>query len=151
MSIAQETELGRKEVDDFLSARETGVISMARDSDPYAIPVSFGYDSSDRCFYLRLVSTPESEKRRYLASSPMVRLVVYDESGGEYRSVVVKGSLEEITREELTAEHVEQYGDAKRPLFEIWGRDKSELDVELYRIDPDDVSGRLVEIERAEV
>lgn len=148
MSISQETELGRSEVDDFLASNETAVISMARSDEPYSIPVSYGYDSDERKFYLRLVSTPDSEKRRYLTSSPDVRLVVYDEDDDVYRSVVAEGTLAQVSREDLTTEHVEQYGDARRPLFEIWGRDRKDLDVDLYHVDPDDVSGRLVEVDR---
>ncbi len=150
MSIAEETELEESEVDEFLGRKETGVISMAREDEPYSIPVSYGYDPGDGSFYLRLVSTPESEKRRFLSSSPETRLVVYDESDGVYRSVVARGRLEEIPRDELDVETVEQYGDSERPLFEIWGRDKTDLDVALYRITPDEISGREVEVERAQ-
>ena len=148
MSISQETELDRADVDDVLASNETAVISMARADEPYSIPVSYGYDSDEQKFYLRLVSTPDSEKRRYLSSRPRVRLVVYEEDEDVYRSVVATGTLDEVAREDLTAEHVEQYGDARRPLFEIWGMDREELDVELYQVDPDDVSGRLVEVDR---
>ncbi|MFW5928963.1 MAG: pyridoxamine 5'-phosphate oxidase family protein, partial [Halobacteriota archaeon] len=114
MSVAEESELSRDEVDDFLGSQETGVLSLAKGDDPYAIPVSYGYSTGDRRFYFRLVSTPESEKRRYLGSSPHGRVVVYDEGDGEYTSAVAEGVLEEIRRDELDVHHVEQYGDAKR-------------------------------------
>lgn len=134
--------------DAFLGAHETGVLSLARSDDPYAIPISYGYDASAREFYLRLVSTPESEKRRFLASDPEARLVVYADEDDRYRSVIAAGTLVRIDPEELTAENIQQYGAAKRPLFEIWPGGKDELDIELYRLEPASLSGRLIELSR---
>lgn len=150
MVLAEETEMGRSEIDEFVGTRETGVLTMARDNEPYSIPISYGYDSAKGTFYMRLVSTPESEKREFLGSSPDVRLVVYDgdEDQSVYRSVVAQGSLEELDPAELSVEQIEQYGDAKRPLFEIWGRGRDELDIRLYQFDPDEIDGRRTEINR---
>lgn len=142
--------MGAAELDEFLGRQETGVLSLARTDEPYAIPISYGYDADERTLYVRLVSNPESEKRRFLASSPRARLVVYEEGedGGTYRSVVAIGTLEEITPEELTVERIEQYGEARRPLFEIWGQSKRDLDINLYVLDPTELSGRRTEIDR---
>ena len=145
--------MSSSETDAFLGRQETGVLSLARADEPYAVPISYGYDASDRRFYLRLVSTPESEKRRFLASSPEARIVVYEEDhesdpGTVYRSVVATGSLEEIEPEALTVERIEQYGAAKRPLFEIWGRDKQDLDINLYELEPNNLSGRRTVVDR---
>lgn len=150
MPLAEETEMTESEINDFLSHHETGVLSLAEDDKPYAIPISYGYDAAERLFYMRLVSTPASEKRQFLASSPRARLVVYDGTDSEttYRSVVAVGALTEIAPEELTVEHIEQYGEAKRPLFEIWGESKRDLDIKLYELAPDELSGRRTEIDR---
>jgi hypothetical protein len=148
MALSRETALSREEVDAFLRRKETGVLSLAMDDEPYSIPVSYGYDSDERHFYLRLVSTPDSEKREFLSATNVSRLVVYEEDGDSYRSVVVDGTCEQVPRDELTADLIDQYGAAKRPLFEIWGESKSDLDVQLSRIDPSSISGRLVEIDR---
>ncbi|MFC5971610.1 pyridoxamine 5'-phosphate oxidase family protein [Halomarina salina] len=150
MTLAQETEMTESEIDAFLGRHETGVLSLADDGTPYAIPISYGYDAAERAFYMRLVSTPESEKRQFLGSSPRSRLVVYEEADGgdTYRSVVAVGALEDVAVEELTVEHIEQYGEAKRPLFEIWGRSKRDLDIQLYTLEPEELSGRRTEIDR---
>lgn len=148
MTLDQETQLSREKTDSILGRHETGVLSLAREDEPYAIPISYGYDAEARRFYLRLVSTPESEKRRFLASSPHARLVVYEEDDPIYRSVVTIGTLNEVSRDKLTVEHIEQYGEAKRPLFEIWGESRQDLDIQLYQLEPDELSGRRIEIER---
>ena len=150
MTLDQETQLSREETDSILGRHETGVLSLAREDEPYAIPISYGYDTEACRFYLRLVSTPESEKRRFLASSPHARLVVYEEDDPIYRSVVTIGTLNEVPREELTVEHIEQYGEAKRPLFEIWGESRRNLDIQLYQLEPDELSGRRIEIDRTD-
>lgn len=148
MAIDRRTELTAKETDAFLGRQETGVLALARTDEPYAIPISYGYDPGDRQFYMRLVSTPESEKRRFLGSEPQARLVVYEEEDDSYRSVVAIGTLNRIDPSDLTTEDIQQYGAAKRPLFEIWPQQKGDLDIDLYRFDPETLSGRLVVVDR---
>lgn len=146
MTLDQETELSPAETDALLARHETGVLSLARDDEPYAIPVSYGYDADARRVYLRLVTTPDSEKRRFLVDAPRASLVVYERDDDGYRSVVATGRLSEVERDDLTVEHVEQYGDAKRPLFEMWDESRPHLDVTLYRFDPDDLGGRRIRL-----
>jgi len=150
MSLATETEMSRSAIDDFLSNTETGVISLAREDEPYSLPISYGYDADTGTFYMRLVSTPDSQKRSFLGSEPQVRLVVYDENddGTLYRSVVAAGILDEIDPTEMSVEEIEQYGEARRPLFEIWGAKKDELEIQLYKLEPTELTGRRTEIDR---
>lgn len=152
MTLAQETEMDSAEIDTFLSGHETGVLSLAREGSPYAIPISYGYDADSRAFYLRLVSTPESDKRRFLGSSPEARLVVYDgdDDGTIYESVVAWGTLDVIDPADLSIEQIEQYGEARQPLFEIWGKGKDELDINLYEFEPTELSGRQTVVDRAD-
>lgn len=148
MPIDRRTEMSDEETTTFLGRQETGVLALAREDVPYAIPISYGFDADAREFYMRLVSTPESEKRKFLASEPQARLVVYDEVDDVYRSVIAIGPLERIDPSELSVDEIQQYGEAKRPLFEIWPQQKGELDIELYRLQPESLSGRLIEIDR---
>ena len=149
MALDRTTALDDAETDALLARHETGVLALARGDEPYAIPVSYGYDADARRFYLRLVSTPDSEKRRFLGSSPATRLVVYEADGDTYSSVVAVGDLETIPRDALTVEDVEQFGRAERPLFEIWGASRADLDVGLYRLDPTTLSGRRIVVDRS--
>lgn len=150
MALNLETQLSQEETDSFLGRHETGVLSLAREGEPYSIPISYGYDAKERRFYLRLVSTPPSEKRQFLASSPHARLVVYEEDDPIYRSVVTTGTLNEVPRDALTVDHIEQYGEAERPLFEIWGESRRDLDIQLYQLKPDELGGRRIEIDQAD-
>ena len=40
MTLDQETQLSRDETDSILGRHETGVLSLAREDEPYAIPIS---------------------------------------------------------------------------------------------------------------
>ncbi|SEO58979.1 hypothetical protein SAMN04487948_103378 [Halogranum amylolyticum] len=146
MALDQQTKMTPAEIDEVLARHETGVLSLAQGDEPYAIPISYGYDPEERRFYMRLVSTPESQKRQFLSSSPSVRLVVYEEEGETYRSVIAEGSLDRITTDEMTTERIVQYGQAKRPLFEIWGESKRDLDIKLYELTADSLNGRRIEL-----
>ncbi|EMA61370.1 pyridoxamine 5'-phosphate oxidase family protein [Halorubrum lipolyticum] len=154
MATRSEVEMSDAEVDALLSRHETGVLSLARDETPYAIPISYGFDEESRNAFLRLVSTPDSEKREFLASDPQARIVVYEEGGEgdreEYASVVGVGTLYRVDLDELTPETIAQYGETQRPLFEIWADGKAELDIELYRFEPERLTGRTVVVDRDE-
>ena len=136
------------EIDAFLSRMETGVLSFARNGEPYAIPVSYGYDSDTRTCYLRLVSTPDSTKRAFLTDSPRATLVVYDGTDDRetYHSVVAVGELVRVDPSSLSVEQIEQYGETRRPLFEIWADDQDSLDIDLYQLQPDKLTGRRTDV-----
>ncbi|MDR5673431.1 pyridoxamine 5'-phosphate oxidase family protein [Halalkaliarchaeum sp. AArc-GB] len=150
MALDQQTEMAPDEIEELLGRHETAVLSLANADEPYAIPISYGYDPDSNRFYFRLVSTPESEKRAFLTSSPRARIVVYEELEPTYRSVVADGTLERIDPDEMSVEHVVQYGGAKRPLFEIWGKSKRELDIQLYQLDIESIGGRRIDLEERE-
>lgn len=149
VAIDHQTEMSTDETDTFLRNHETGVLSLSGSDQPYAIPVSYGYDPTDRTFYTRLVSAPESEKRQYLKDGRSARLIVYVEDDEDtYRSAIASGTLSQLGPDELTAEEMESYGATKRPMFEVWNEDKDELDIDLYKLDPDTISGLIITVDR---
>lgn len=147
MTVEQQTVLTDTEIDAVLGRHETGVLALAREDEPYAVPISYGYDDDSGRFCMRLVATPGSDRERFLTGSPRVRFVVYEEGERLYRSVVATGRLDAIPRADLTPEHVERYGTAKRPLFEIWDAPKEDLDIDLYELDPAELTGRRIEVD----
>ena len=148
MTTNREVEMSASAVDAFLARHETGVLSLARDDAPYAIPVSYGYDEESREAFIRLVSSVDSEKRAFLGTDPAARLVVYEEDGEEYTSVVGVGTLRRVDLDELTPETIAQYGETRRPLFEIWADEKPDLDIDLYRFEPETLTGRKITVDR---
>lgn len=146
MTVEQQTVLTDAEIDAVLERHETGVLALAREDEPYAVPISYGYDDDSGRFCMRLVSTPGSERERFLSGSPRVRFVVYEEGETTYWSVVATGRLETIPRADLTPEHVERYGTAERPLFEIWDAPTEDLDIDLHELVPTELTGRRIEV-----
>lgn len=143
-------EMSDAAVDGLLSRHGTGVIALASGDVPYAVPVSYGYDAETRELYLRLVATPESEKREFLGSDPDARIVVREERGDEHASVVGVGVLHRVDLDELTPPTVARYGETRRPLFEVWADETPDLDIRLYRFVPDRLTGRRVGGDRAD-
>lgn len=150
MSHAEHTIMDPDEISEFLDSNSTGVLSMSTDQSPYSIPVSYGFDTNEVRFYFRLVSSDDSEKDRHLSETTEVTVVVCEESDRaetiRYRSVIARGPLRRIEREEMTVEHIKQYGLARRPLFDLWEPPSQELTVRLYVLDPTAMSGRSVTI-----
>jgi len=144
MGTRQYSDLSDDERDEVLGRNEEGVLALARGDDPYAIPVSYGYDGVEHRFYFQLVSNDDSEKQRFLGATTPARLVVTEQRDGGYTSVVADGTLTRLFRDELSVEEIYQYGGSKRPLLEAWGEDE---DVELYELDPETLTGRRFEID----
>lgn len=150
MTQAESAAMSPDAIDTFLARAETGVVSLARDGEPYAVPVSYGYDTDSRRFYLRLVSGPDSTRARFLDGSPRARLVVYEGDGPAYRSVVATGELETLDPEALSPAEIAQYGDAKQPLFGLWDHGRADLDIDLYELRPEELTGRQTTVDRGE-
>lgn len=139
MGPPQYSDLAGDGLDALLGRQQTAVLSLAYDDEPYAIPVSYGYDGVNQVFYIQLVVEADSEKRRFLGAAPQARLVVSEHRDGVYRSAIATGTLERVFRDELSVEEIYQYSGAKRPLLELWGEDD---DIELYELDPETLTGR---------
>ena len=147
MTTPTRTALRDEEIDDVLARHQTAVLSLSNEPEPYAIPVTYRFDPDARRFYFRLVFAPSSEKLQFIPDVPNARLVVYEESPPEFGSVIAVGQPEEIPRSEIDAEQVAQFGQTSRPLFEMWEDSKDKLDVRLFELDPDRLTGRQITTE----
>jgi hypothetical protein len=129
---------------DFLGAGGTGVVSFSTGADeaPYSLPVSYGYDAVDGAFYLRLAFGPDSEKTGVADGSRPVSFVVHDRDGGEWRSVVVTGRLEEVTEAAIDSDVVQAMRRIHIPLVDVFDRHPRELTFRFFRLSPERVSGR---------
>lgn len=136
------TELEPRQVDAFLEPGGTGVLALARDDQPYAIPVSYGYDPGERVFFLRLGFTDGDEKREFLGTRNAARLVVTEETGGSWTSVIAEGTLREVLGDEVTPRLADRLRRAAQPLLGMWDEPPGDVEFHLYVLDPDTVSGR---------
>lgn len=142
MSDTQSIAMDADECDAFLGNGGTGVISFAESADkpPHSIPVSYGYDTTERVFYFRLAVGPDSEKGG-LADRP-VTFVSYGQEDDSWRSVVVRGRLEETTEEAVATETLQGLQQVHIPLVDIFGRPPKDVPFEFYRLVPDEMTGR---------
>ena len=134
--------LDREAIDELLGTGGVGVLALASDDDPYAIPVSYGYDANAGEVYLRLGFGSDSEKREYLASSDRAALVVTAEGSSGWESVVVRGPLAEIPEASIDGTVVEAIRSIDIPFFTIYEEPPRELEYTLYRLRPEEITGR---------
>ena len=132
--------MDRDEIDELLGTGGVGVLALAEENDPYAIPVSYGYDGDD--VYLRLGFGEDSEKKQYLANSERVVLVVTNEGDQGWESTVVRGTLSEIPEASIDGTVVEAIRSIDIPFFTIYEEAPRELEYQLYRLHPDEITGR---------
>jgi nitroimidazol reductase NimA-like FMN-containing flavoprotein (pyridoxamine 5'-phosphate oxidase superfamily) len=142
MSQVRSTELDDEEIDSLLGTGGVGVISFADGDEPYSIPVSYGYDSSAESLYVRFGFAPESEKREFVDDGVTASLVVMAESIGGWQSVVARGPLRKVTEMAIDSHAAESVRKINIPFVTIYDKRASELEFELYRLEPDSITGR---------
>jgi len=142
MSQVQSTELDEEEIDSLLGTGGVGVISFADGDEPYSIPVSYGYDSSAGSLYIRFGFAPESQKQQFIDDGVTASLVVMAESMDGWQSVVARGPLRKITEMALDSHAAESVRKVNIPFVTIYDKRASELEFELFRLEPDSITGR---------
>jgi hypothetical protein len=130
-----------REVNTFLGIEGTGVLALAKNDESYAIPVSYGFDREEETFYLRLAFHPESQKRDFIGPSRTVSLVVSAEGDDGWRSVVARGRLRETGEAAIDSSVVEAIRRINIPFFTVFDRPARDLDFELFRLAPTELSG----------
>jgi nitroimidazol reductase NimA-like FMN-containing flavoprotein (pyridoxamine 5'-phosphate oxidase superfamily) len=94
-------ELDESEINDVLREVGVGVLSMSADGMPYGVPLSFGYDGTDKLYFLFLGATTELRKETYAEQSEVANFTTFDiNPDGSWRSVIVTGPLDRITIDE---------------------------------------------------
>ncbi|MFC7096756.1 pyridoxamine 5'-phosphate oxidase family protein [Halobaculum marinum] len=91
-----DNEMSEAAVEATLREHGTGVLSMARDGEAYAIPVSFGYDG-ERCYFVFVGYHEPSTKAAFAEATERATLTVYDDtSRDDWHSVNVRGRLAKL-------------------------------------------------------
>ncbi|RLM59527.1 pyridoxamine 5'-phosphate oxidase family protein [Halobellus sp. Atlit-31R] len=128
----------------FLTERGHGVLSFGGD-EPYALPISFGYDVDRNRCVLQFVFPRDSEKRARLDASPAVSLVCYDwTTPDDWCSVLVTGRLRRIADDSPDAIDASETFAAAADVtgLSAFGTEATELDLEWYALEIDEMSGR---------
>lgn len=136
-------EMSTDEIETFLSRRGHGVLALGGEG-PYALPMSFGYDGSDRRCVVQFMSGPDSRKHQRVEPGTPVCLVVYEwNHEDDWRSVLVEGTLDPIRPDsEREREAVDLFADDAATVgLSIFGDPVSELDPQWYELVVDDLTG----------
>jgi nitroimidazol reductase NimA-like FMN-containing flavoprotein (pyridoxamine 5'-phosphate oxidase superfamily) len=141
MSQPDSVELTDDEIDSLLDTGGVGAISFADDDEPYSVPISYGYDTDGRDIYVRFGFAPDSEKRRFVEDAAIASLVVTDDTGG-WRSVVARGPLTKVSEPAVSGNAIESIRKMDIPFVTIYDQRATDLDFELYRLDPETLTGR---------
>ncbi|WP_256296545.1 pyridoxamine 5'-phosphate oxidase family protein [Haloarchaeobius salinus] len=133
--------------DAFLGTGGTGVLSLSTDESdaPHAIPVSYGYDPVESTFYFRLAVGKDREKGE--VDGRAATFVVHGHDGedgeGDWQSVVARGTLTDIGRDEVATESLAALDRVDIPLVDIFGAPTSDVSFQFVRLVPDDLSARV--------
>lgn len=141
MSPQHAVDMTATEIDTVLNSGGVGVISFAEADEPYSVPISYGYDSEARDFYIRFGFAPDSEKRRFVKDGAAASLVVTTDQPS-WRSVIAEGSLSRISEPALAGSAAQSIQQMEIPFVTIYARPVGELDFELYRLTPEELTGR---------
>lgn len=94
MSRPTASRLDRPAIEAFLEDQSTGTLSLAKQNDSYAVPVSFTFAPESEDFYFRLSYASGSRKREYIETTERGTFVVAAETDAGWKSVVARGTLE---------------------------------------------------------
>jgi nitroimidazol reductase NimA-like FMN-containing flavoprotein (pyridoxamine 5'-phosphate oxidase superfamily) len=133
------TELRRDEIDTILRDAGAGVLSLADGRDTYAVPESFGYDGEH--LYFQPVYDDASDKMAFVEATDLATFTVFTERPAE--SVIVRGRLVPVGDDETILAQRAIAANATIPALNVSPDTPiEELDCTLYRLTPEELSGR---------
>lgn len=135
-------QMSNDERDEFLGQGGTGVISFSTGSDepPVSLPISYGYNATDRTFYFNLSLSEDSEKA-HLVDEP-VSFVTHRETDQGWKSVVATGTLKDISEESYSSDAIQGMWAIEIPAVDIFQRPRREVTFHHFLLDPEQVTGR---------
>ncbi|WP_227261196.1 pyridoxamine 5'-phosphate oxidase family protein [Salarchaeum japonicum] len=132
-------ELDATAIDDVLTERGTGTLSLATDDDAYAVPQSFGYDGD--ALYFQLIYDEDSEKMARIEATDVASFTAYSEAPP--RSVLARGPIEAVSGDGESAATAAIAENAWLPTVNVIPeRGFDELDSAYYRLRPRKLTGR---------
>lgn len=127
------------EIAEFLDARATAVLSLARGDDGYAVPVAYTYEPADGAVYCRLGHGEDAAERAYVEAADVVSLVVHDADAR--RTVIVRGPIEALSGDTLDATVEEATRGLSIPSRQVSDRPADDVSSGVVRVDAREVTG----------
>jgi len=141
-----ETLVGREElalsegaVDEFLERTGYGVLSLAREREAVALPVSFGYDG-DRTLYFQFGWSGDSEKMAAIRETDRAAVVAYEVTPPSWQSVVVRGTVSRVPEAEQQRAHETHRENAWVPM-NAFETPLEDVEFGLYKLEADGMTG----------
>lgn len=120
-----------------------GVLSLAKDSVAYAIPIAYYYDGES--VFLRLAFEGDSTKRDYLEATSEACLCVYETRPDEENwSILIRGPLHQLTGGERDRFDTTTVNERFNRLH-VFGQDIEAIDIHVYELQADLMTGRTTE------
>lgn len=138
--------LEKGEIEDVLIRQGIGILAMIDSEQPYAIPMSFGYEADQAVLPMQWGGGCESRKDRAIESNPNVCLTVYEqdtENEPIWRSVLITGEIYEIPDEKEQRAYASLAANAQfSPDLGVWGIPFEDVDFRLFGLDTKNCTGR---------
>ena len=138
--------LDREEIDEMLTRQGIGVLAMVDEGQPYAIPMSFGYNAEEMVFPMQWGGGYAGRKSQAIDSNPNVCLTVYERDSDEeavWRSVVITGEVYEIPDDGMERAYASIAANAKFPSDTgVWGIPFEDVEFRLFGLSTKDCIGR---------
>ena len=140
------TPMSRTDIDQLLTNRGYGIVSLCDDGTPYSVPLSFGYDGES--VYLPFLSeSPQSTKADYVSEGSTVRLLATDIAGRfDWRSVAVTGPVHAVDPDGEEWDRFITTLDDNGWFISGFERADSLESIQGWRLDPEEIRG----LERSE-
>ena len=135
--------MSQDEIDEFLAGEGYGTLAFGGEQ-PYAIPMSFGYDDTERVLYMHMGMFEGSEKGSRIADGTAASLAVTRyERPDRWRSAIVQGTLSKLSREAVQERNVAAaFARGELASVDVFIQDLSEVEFEWYVLEPTSISGR---------
>jgi nitroimidazol reductase NimA-like FMN-containing flavoprotein (pyridoxamine 5'-phosphate oxidase superfamily) len=96
----------RQECDAVLTNCKYAIIALCKDSQPYIVTLSYGYDKSENALYFHCAK--EGHKIEFLRANPFACATIIDDDGFDanscdhtYKSLVIRGPIEFVNNREI--------------------------------------------------
>ncbi|MFB6093289.1 MAG: pyridoxamine 5'-phosphate oxidase family protein [Haloquadratum sp.] len=139
-------ELEPTEIDELLTRNGVGILALVDDSQPYAIPMSFGYDGDEMAFPMQWGTGYSGRKEQCVESNTNACFTVYEQDSDSpqtWRSIVITGKLYEIPEQDREQAFASLAANGRfAPDLGIWGVPFEEVNLKLFGLNLDDYTGR---------